>query len=120
MHRRNNASWRASETCIASRCNSHSVVLPTISVNRNVTVPTGNGVVGEAGTGEVICRNRDNRNQNRGASTLAEESAALGLAIARVPTRHTPYKSPYAATTKARTVLRSQRRCVERTNPYPR
>src|SRR5436309_998004 len=76
MHCRKSASWRASETRIASRCNSHNVVLPTISVKRNVTVPTGNGIVEEAGTDEVICRNLGNRSQNREASTLAERSAA--------------------------------------------
>src|SRR5438093_12170203 len=90
MHRRNSASWRASETCIASRCNSHNVVLPTISVNRNVTVPSGRGGVGEAGTAGVITR--DDRNRNREASAPAEGRAALRLVIAGEVQRNGPPK----------------------------
>ena len=43
-----NTSWRASATRIASACVSHSFVLPSMSVNRNVTVPTGSGAAGAA------------------------------------------------------------------------
>jgi hypothetical protein len=54
MHRRSSASWRANEMRIASRCASHSAVLPTMSVNRKVTVPTGSGgVAGAASTGVI-------------------------------------------------------------------
>src|SRR6186997_2533195 len=34
-------SCRASATCIAAGCCSHNIVLPSMSVNRNVTVPVG-------------------------------------------------------------------------------
>ena len=51
MHCRNNASWRASASCIAARCASHSRVLPSMSVNKNVTVPVGSGVTARCGCG---------------------------------------------------------------------
>src|ERR1700694_1498506 len=40
---RSSASWRASAADIVSRCASQSPVLPSMSVNRNVTVPLGSG-----------------------------------------------------------------------------
>src|SRR6202158_623116 len=41
MESRRIASWWASACCIAACCVSHSRVLPSMSVNRNVTVPLG-------------------------------------------------------------------------------
>ena len=47
MHWRSSASWRASAARIAACCVSHSRVLPSMSVNRNVTVPVGSGFAAE-------------------------------------------------------------------------
>src|SRR2546422_11315628 len=55
-----NTSWRASATRIASACVSHSFVLPSMSVNRNVTVPTGSGA-GGAGPGRFLVNQRARR-----------------------------------------------------------
>src|ERR671933_2848764 len=46
MARRRIASWRAKAGCIARACVSQRLVLPSMSLNRKVTVPVGKLVTG--------------------------------------------------------------------------
>src|SRR5829696_1915110 len=46
MAARSSASWRARAPCIAAGCSSQRRVLPSMSVNRKVTVPVGRPAMG--------------------------------------------------------------------------